>query len=175
MFYNLRRSSHKAYAIMHKRGLISLPSVAEVEEPGNDSPHNNTSQLNAAAQDNDNQAGPSNQPGDESDSGSESEAELLRAMEELCKQVRQERKAGMQAEKERLACELAKMKAPTTTPRNAPKQRLVKVQAGSLRRRVNVNNKVKAIRGGGFRRNINKKSPRRETIKTGEPWMISGP
>ena len=37
MFYNLRLSPPKAYAIMHKRGLISLPSVAEVEEPGNDS------------------------------------------------------------------------------------------------------------------------------------------
>ena len=167
MFYNLRRSSPKAYAIMHKRGLISLPSVAEVEEPGSDSPHNNTSQQNAAAQDNDNQAGPSNQLGDEPDSGSESEEELLRTVEEIRKQVRQERKAAMQGEKERLARQLAEMKAPTTTPRNAPKQRSAKVKAGSPRRRVNVNNKVKAVRGGGIRgRNINKKSPRRETIKS---------
>ena len=42
MFYNLRRSSPKAYAIMHKRGFISPTSVAEVEEPGSDSPHDNT-------------------------------------------------------------------------------------------------------------------------------------
>ena len=108
MFYNLRRSSPKAYAIMHKRGLISLPSVAEVEEPGNDSPHNNTSQQNAADQDNDSQSGPSNQLGDEPDSGSESEAELLWTMEELRK-VRQDLKVAMQAEKERLARELAEM------------------------------------------------------------------
>ena len=165
MFYNLRRSSPKAYAIMHKRDLISLPSVTEVEEPGSDSPHNNTNQQNAAAQNNDNQTGPSNQPGDEPDSGSESESELRRSVEELRKQVQQERKAVMQMEKERLVCELAEMKSPTTTSRNAPKQRLAKVKAGSPRRRVNVNNKVKAVRGGGIRRSINKKSPHRETIK----------
>ena len=151
---------------MHKRGLISLPSVAEVEEPGSDSPHNNISQQNAAAQDNDNKAGPSNQPGDEPDSGSESEAELLRTVEELRKQVRQKRKAAMQGEKEWLAHELAETKAPTTTSRNAPKQRSAKVKAGSPHRGVNVNNKVKAVRGGGIRRNINKKSPHRETIKS---------
>ena len=40
-----------------------------------------------------------------------------------------------------------------------------KVKAGFPRRRVKVNNKVKAVRGGGIRRYINKKSPRRETIK----------
>ena len=70
----------------------------------------------------------------------------------------------MQVEKEQLARELAEMKAPAGTPRNAPKQRSAKVKAGSPRRRVNVNNKVKAVRGGGIRRNNTKKSPRRETI-----------
>ena len=90
---------------------------------------------------------------------------LLWTVEELRKQVRQERKVAMQVEKERLARELAEMKAQTATPRNAPKQRSAKVKAGSLRRCVNVN-KIKAVRGGGIRRNsINKKSPRRETIK----------
>ena len=92
--------------------------------------------------------------------------ELLQTVEELRKQVRQERKVAMQVEKEWLARELAEMKAQTATPRNAPKQRSAKVKAGSLRRCVNVNNKIKAVRGGGIRRNsINKKSPRRETIK----------
>ena len=71
----------------------------------------------------------------------------------------------MQAEKERLEHELAEMKAPTATPRNAPKQRSAKVKAVSPRRRVNVNNNVKAIRGGGIWRNIYKKSSRRETLK----------
>ena len=118
-----------------------------------------------ADQDNDSQAGPSNQPGDAPDSGSESEAELLWTVEEQCKQVGQERKGPMQAEKEQLARELAEMKALTVTPLSAPKQRSAKVKAGSLRRHVNVNNKVKAVRGDGIQRNINKKSPRRETIK----------
>ena len=51
MFYNLRRSSPKAYAIMHKKGLISLPPMRKVEDPGNDSPHSDTGQ-NAADWDN---------------------------------------------------------------------------------------------------------------------------
>ena len=45
MFYNLRRSSPKAYAIKRKEGLISLPPAAEVEEPGNDPPHNDRLDL----------------------------------------------------------------------------------------------------------------------------------
>ena len=87
----------------------------------------------------------------EPDSRSELEAELPRTVEELRKQVWQERKAAMQAKKEWLASELAETRILTATPRNTPKQRSVKVKAGSPRRRVNVNNKVKAVHGGGIR------------------------
>ena len=55
----------------------------------------------------------------------------------------------MQAERDRLAKELSEMRSVTPKPRNAPKHGEAQVKARSLRRRINVNAKVKAVRGGG--------------------------
>ena len=100
---------------------------------------------------------------DELGSGSESEAELLRTVEVLRKQIQRERKAKMQAERDRLAQELSEMRSVTPKPRNAPQHGEAQVKARSPRRRFNVNAKVKAVRGGGGRvgGKVARKSPLR--------------
>ena len=111
MFYNLRWNSPKAYAVMHRKGLVGLSPVAK--EEAENAPLLSHRLQNAADQHNEMSPQPDSADHQryELDLGLEFEAELLRTMEELCKQICKEHKSAMLVEKERLACKLAVMRA----------------------------------------------------------------
>ena len=140
---------------MHRKGLTGLHTVPEENErEAQANPATVDAELDSGEVTDGKRPGTSGLQGsgaDEPGSGSESEAELLRTVEDLRKQIRRERKAKMQAERDRLAQELSEMRSVTPKPRNAPKHGEAQVKARSPRRRVNVNAKFKAVRGGGGR------------------------